>query len=341
MSLKYRISDNDTEIGPFDIMDVRAMFLKGSISNKARIRADGTEDAWQLITAEYPMWGKGREAAAPTRKHRRLIARAAQARKRRHFRSKPLGYICFAVVAFLWIAPVIRLFQMQHLGGDRTVATINPFGLIVSALLIWWGKRLISDSAEEAMTKDPRRPVVYFRSFEDDLRFAWSSKKHGRPLFFGRYRTEEEQIVKELKRIGPVVAIGNPEEKVPLAGASRLYTTDDLWRETAEQLLDRAALVVYRVGTTPGFIWEVKRGRQHLSPDRVIILLPPFKDRYSPPGYSEFRTKLADTLSLPELPGGPIIAFQENWTPIVLEGDSARFYKILGTFVSSRARRSS
>lgn len=400
MSLKYRVSDNDTLLGPFDILVVREMFMRGSISNQAKLRLDGTDDAWRLITAEYPLWGGGKDTAAVSRGDRRRISRAARPRKKRHFRSKPLSWVCFAVALFLWVAPFgfyylaaratyqsLHRLEADHAArlaknnaewaewekkpvNDRTIllpplrldssrvlaverqhaqeriealkgfARLFAFWISLpgSALLVWWGKRLKSISAEEAMAKDPRPPVVYFRSFDDDRRFVLSSKQRERSWGFKKYRTEEEQIVKVLKRIGPVVAIGDPEENVPLPGASRLYTTDDTWQAVAEDLLNRAALVVYRLGGTPGFVWEVKRGRKHLSPDRLVILVPPLDDIFPPPGYSRFRRQIADTISLPETLDGPVIAFQQDWAAVTFKEGSANFYKCLGDFVSSRER---
>src|ERR1051325_8463557 len=102
MGLKYRISDNGAEIGPFDIVDVQKMFVRGSISNRALIRAHGTDESWQLITAQYPLWGKGRETAAPARKHQKLIADAAGPRKPRQLRSPLLGWLCLLLPWRSW-----------------------------------------------------------------------------------------------------------------------------------------------------------------------------------------------------------------------------------------------
>jgi hypothetical protein len=371
MSIKYRISDDDKELGPFDAVTMQGMFYRGSISNKAKYREDGSSDHWRMITDGFPQWGKGCDTPRLTRGDRRRVTRAARRRKRKQFRSRPLGVACFAIACMLWLLPfayvywvshlnnmiTLQVAEEQHLSHDDVAAIYNSeefkasretirrnaqiflFWVAApgSAFLFWWGRRLRSVSAEALLAKDSRPPVVYFRSFQDDLKFVVPASKRRGVLGTKRYRTEEEEIVKELNRIGPVVAIGDPKEAVPLAGASRLYATDDTWHEVAEKLLASAALVVYRFGSSPGFVWELKRGRDHIQPERLVFLIPRSEDDdFYDARYSKFREQIHDVINLPETLESPIICFQQDWTPEAFGKGYSRFYKRLRDFVSSR-----
>ena len=59
-----------------------------------------------------------------------------------------------------------------------------------------------------------------------------------------------------MARVGPVIAIGKPGERLPQLGAARLYVDDDHWRDTIDDLMAESALVVVRAGDTPNLWWE-------------------------------------------------------------------------------------
>ena len=62
-----------------------------------------------------------------------------------------------------------------------------------------------------------------------------------------------------LAHVGPVVAIGKPGEPLPELGAARLYVADDQWQAKVIELMGKAALVVIRLGASPGLLWEIEQ----------------------------------------------------------------------------------
>jgi hypothetical protein len=195
-------------------------------------------------------------------------------------------------------------------GQRKDDSFVGPalLSLYLAGIAFTYGRRLSSKSAEEVLAEDKRPPVLYFRSFMDDAQIS-VIERLGSLLA----RTQEERFVKKLKRIGPVIAIGNPNEQVPLSGAARCYSSHEEWQVVAHDLLSRAALVVYRAGSTPGFIWEISRGRAHLASNQMLILVP------DPDEYPAFRKAIAQVFPLPELKEmGPIITFDAAWNPVSL-----------------------
>jgi hypothetical protein len=107
-------------------------------------------------------------------------------------------------------------------------------------------------SAEEASASDPRRPVLYLRSFSVDDQVQVPVGGRWRRLLallnYAASVSPEQEMAFMLARIGPVVAIGQPGERLPELGAARRYVGADDWRRVVGELMDAAALVVIRAG---------------------------------------------------------------------------------------------
>ena len=131
-------------------------------------------------------------------------------------------------------------------------------------------------TAAQAMADDPRPPVLYLRSFQDDGRMLISDEGGvvAQKLFGALTPTSaEEELAGTLERAGPVVAIGKPGEPLPELGAARLYVGHDVWQAEVNALMRQAALVVVRVGASPGVLWEINQALEHLPRERLVLVL--------------------------------------------------------------------
>ncbi len=140
------------------------------------------------------------------------------------------------------------------------------------------GKRLDARSGEEALDSDPRPPVLYLRAFKDDE----ITSQSGTNLAAARisFTTEEERLARGVKDIGPMVAIGIPTEGLPLTGAARFYVHDSEWRDRVLELMERARLVMLRIGPTEGLRWEFAMANWQLPSAKLILLVPAGKAEY-------------------------------------------------------------
>jgi len=216
-------------------------------------------------------------------------------------------------LAFLLLAVAVTAapLLLWWLGIDQIISS-REFalgyhgGLILGSILLSLAavkcfvhaKRLRSPSALEILSSDHRPPVVYFRPFTADVK----AKPRGLST-----TTEEEAIAYALNDIGPLIAIGAPEETLPSLGAARMYVENEKWREAVLDLLGRAAVVVMRIGSTPGFWWEFETVMQRVKPEKLMLLIP--RDQAL---YEEFRLashKLMPT-PLPALTG-----LDRSWMP--------------------------
>lgn len=255
-----------------------------------------------------------------------------------------LGRVLLLLTVFGWLASFFaRSFQAEELGGP----TPSPFPgllpltalLIVGSIGLWCvrrGKKLKIPSAKDLLANDPRAPVLYLRSFGADGAEI-PSTANGQPLsMYGvmlESPTEEEDLAKVFSRIGPFIAIGNPDEKLPELGASRMYVSHENWQTEVHKLMAEAQLIVLRAGVSEGFLWELQSITKVCDPKRAVLYLPflPIpahqKKKKNPPEdpYQEFRSKANARLPhpLPEERGtARFITFQDDWTPQALEGRS-------------------
>jgi hypothetical protein len=131
-------------------------------------------------------------------------------------------------------------------------------------------------SAKSALEKDPRPPIVYLRSFQDDGLFQPGTfflvNDWLRTL---NEKTPEESLATQLAPFGPVVACGRPEEEMPEVGAARIYVDYENWHELVLDLLtDRGALAILQAGATRGLRWEMEMTALKLRPDQILMFLP-------------------------------------------------------------------
>lgn len=154
------------------------------------------------------------------------------------------------------------------------------------------GRRQEATSADEAMALDPRPPVLYLRSFQDDDEVAlneYGFRFLRRILRWLVWATPEQELATLLDRVGPVIAIGKPGEELPELGAARLYVSHAQWQDAVAALMRRAALVVVRVGASPGVLWEIEQALRTLPRQRLLFVLlgegplaPPIAERLAP-----------------------------------------------------------
>ncbi|MFD6181483.1 hypothetical protein [Streptomyces goshikiensis] len=189
-------------------------------------------------------------------------------------------------------------------------------------LLYSRGQQHLQAPAEEVTANDSPAPVLYLRSFEDDSVTKRSHLAGSYAIGFQQF-TEEQELTLALSPAGPVIAVGQPGEQLPLVGAHRLYMDED-WQNRVIELMTRARLVVLRLGTTEGVWWEFEQALARVGPERLLLLVP----SDSEDAYEHFRQRAHPCISLPALPDPPALGlrhsrmsvrgalfFAPDWTP--------------------------
>lgn len=261
-----------------------------------------------------------------------------------------LGYALYLVAALMLVGVVYGLSEIIDRFAGRWSQLVNElfkqgakiFAAMGAIAIGYLGKKLTTRSANELLRKDPRPPVLYLRSFgvDDD---QVNEKLRG--AFWKETRLSvEEQMASELHRIGPVVAIGRPGERLPTLGAARVYVADADWQDVVTQLATHAALLVLRVGETAGFWWELERAAKIADGTRVVLFLPStgHDSAAGAQAYDRFRTR-ADVLLPHPLPPSInescVIHFDAKWSPIVQESVASFVDAALGPPPARKPRR--
>ncbi|MFF7183942.1 hypothetical protein ACFZAR_01645 [Streptomyces sp. NPDC008222] len=193
------------------------------------------------------------------------------------------------------------------------------------------GRQLLTRDVADLTASDRRPPVLYLRTFGTDAVAAASHDPFSSPAFsdpsseiFAQDQqvvTGEEQLARALRPIGPVVAVGDPKERLPRLGAARMYVGDD-WQQVVLDLMGRARLVVVGTGFNAGVLWELEKARETLPPERLVLVVT-----LDPDAYDSFRRVTADLFGAKPLPAWPdgratvrtafrgAVHFDEDWTP--------------------------
>lgn len=151
------------------------------------------------------------------------------------------------------------------------------------------GRRLRQLSADEALASSKKPAILYLRPFSEDekivgriwlmlpLEMRIISRLAGtREIAPGM--TYETQVWMVLKKVGPFVAIGKPDdEHSPIGatlGAARLYVSNEEWQKRVNELVSDAGLVLWVLGHSDGIRWELARLIEVVPPEKLIICLP-------------------------------------------------------------------
>ena len=164
----------------------------------------------------------------------------------------------------------------------------------------------VHPSAWAALATDPRPPVVYFRSFGQDLDQAKAARRmFPVPLLAQPPETAEQAMARILEEVGPLVAIGRPGEAVaPVAlGFSRLYVSNEEWQRRADTLLRDAAVLAFVVGTSEGVLWEIRRAFLIANPSKIVLLI------CGTDGFEPFRQWMREQLGI----GLPRLEPRTDW----------------------------
>jgi hypothetical protein len=170
-------------------------------------------------------------------------------------------------------------------------------------------RRYRLDSQAEIL-EDPRPPVLLLRTFRSDVAADESRRDK---------KTAEEFLVEVFTHVGPVVAVGKPDEKLSLLGAARMYFNHDEWQEKVASLISISQLVIIQAGSSDALEWELSRAVSVLRPRQLLVSFVHFKNRQT--SYEQFLFKAARVLDgpLPPLIGDTFFwTFKDHWIPVEL-----------------------
>lgn len=151
--------------------------------------------------------------------------------------------------------------------------------LVIGGFVVRLARMWARVGAERLRGRDPRRPVLYLRSFEDDdlrLPAVISARRPFLELFAARGSDPfEESIAWQVAPYGPVVAIGRPGRSIQSLGAARELLPDEVWRQGVFERMGAAGAIIVTIGSTDGLRWEIAQLVSGGYLDRTVFVVPP------------------------------------------------------------------
>jgi hypothetical protein len=209
-------------------------------------------------------------------------------------------------------------------------AVLLPIFLALTQVILAARRRMAPDG-RELLARDQRPPIVYLRSFVDDTAEGDSPDSGG--FVFGTY---EERLIRAMRAYGPVVAIGQPGERLPPLGAARIYAGDADWQRTVSELAAKARLVVLRPAATESVLWEAAMAVRVAGQDKVALYVRGLRRGV----WEEFARQLGDTLgaSLPRAPeSGAIVLYVRDGNVQTLRWEQPDTIGEQGQYVLTRS----
>ncbi len=121
--------------------------------------------------------------------------------------------------------------------------------------------------------------VLYLRSFEDD----WLDQVLVTSNLLD-LSTKEENLKKVCRVYGKMVAIGDPKDVHSVLGAERIYLPPQAkepdWQTVILHWIHESELILLKVGTTDGFLWELSTVLNTANREKVLLLMPKDQDKY-------------------------------------------------------------
>jgi hypothetical protein len=151
------------------------------------------------------------------------------------------------------------------------VSPLRLIALVVVAALGALARRHYVLRADRILELDNRRPILFLRSFADDKVWLWGKG------IFGKFRRKpiDEAIERLAKRLGPFVAIANPNTQLPRLGAAQTYFSNDTWQNAIARWVQTAQMIVMVAGRTEGLRWELDHILADEGQAKLVMFFPP------------------------------------------------------------------
>jgi hypothetical protein len=223
-------------------------------------------------------------------------------------------------------------------GLSKIAGVVLLLTVSIPRLFSYLRERASSPTIEEASAVDPRAPVMYLRAFqneqapftsgtEDEMaRYKTSILPFGHRVFV----TFELYFSKAFSEaLGPLVALGNPQDDLTPAGAIRDYAADNEWQTRFRELAQISIAFVMQPSNTASVQWEIGALSSMQLRHRLFVITPPESTQKRPiarlfdppsnaelsPDWSEFCAAMINLgffINLQDPGPGAVISFQRN-----------------------------
>lgn len=121
----------------------------------------------------------------------------------------------------------------------------------------------------------PKNIVLYLRCFQDDnVTSNTIEAEQINNISIPGIRTIEEQISAAFKIAGEIFALDDPLSVLPSPGALKFKEADENWKRTIWLLMEKANAIIFLLGDSESFWWEVENAFENSFHNKLVILIP-------------------------------------------------------------------
>jgi len=186
-----------------------------------------------------------------------------------------LVLLLFVTIAYQYDSPFTGSSRARPVGADASKTALYLllcaalFGVTLGSRRVFkYGAALRQPDAIDLIADDPRAPILFLRSFDDDAAPDYT----GSVIPLGPHQTVEMRLAEAFRSVGPVVSIGRPGERLPELGTNRFYVSNDDWQQAVLYFLERAAAVIVLVGRSTGVTWEITTALRNVPLVRLLFV---------------------------------------------------------------------
>lgn len=213
-------------------------------------------------------------------------------------------------VAILTVEPYLRPSQADRL-QNHMIATVEVAGVLAGMSVLFVlcflalrsaARRFLRHSIVSIQQRDERKPILFLRSFADD---AVTLKRASRPLssvmfdLSRRVPNLDLVVLDEGTLVGPVVALGNPRDRIPPYGVARGYFDNRTWQQGVHKLATDARAIVIVLDDTPGVRIEIDMILEAGYESKTLFILHPKNFKTRSPALADSLTRIEAALGLP------------------------------------------
>lgn len=141
--------------------------------------------------------------------------------------------------------------------------------------------RLNLDDLESKTSEDKRNPVLFLRSFNaDNIKcyrpatfkgfLPWTKENNNEEISF-----EEAISYGVIENIGPMIALGSPDDKLRTYGAYKKYSSNNDWKDDVKEFCSISQIILILEGEGSGLEWELLYIRRNVNYKKVYFLTYP------------------------------------------------------------------
>lgn len=197
--------------------------------------------------------------------------------------ARGLILIALAVVICV-VADFVPMESMSVSSEARVNSNIGQLAFF----LILLARGYFQPTAKNLLAADHRQPVLLLRSFIDDEQVNW---QHVNASMFDT--SFESRLVGHFSRFGPFIAVGTPQEGLPVVGAAREQLRDDEWQAQVIAWIRESRFVLMLAGVTEWVDWELQQVITNGAVGKLMVCFPPVgKRRWKDKGMRKFKVNM-------------------------------------------------